>query len=370
MHNNPSLSVIIPWCNRAELATTLFCNAPFLCRPLVETLVVNVGGDVKQLSSLLERPGLPTVRQIDVKDKSFNKSMALNVGLASSRSTFVFTLDADVILLTDVLDEIDERPDGCYLTIEWVYESGRGPMPLRTITGGPTVGAFVSEVVHSNSLEFHLADGRKLLYRTARMNLSDGRRAGPGLLLAHRKHFLQVGGYDSNLRRWGWEDDDLQLRLRHVCGLSQIEVGAALHLTHGDESRVLTGIDRERSNRINLLQCCFNYNQNRFQGTFERDLDEMKDHISETTHAQKESIPRATRLSFFLGEVRPLSTPGTLPVDILHLKISGALCAASQQAGGIAIFTVPSARPPASACLMIRAARKRHSVVQSCGHTC
>ena len=289
-----AVSVVIPWCNRDELKTTLLCNGPFFSGPSIEVLVVNVGGDSLRLSELIKKSGLPRVRQIDVDLNYFNKSVALNVGISRSTGLSIFTLDADIILITNIFDVIESCVNTrSYLTIEWVYESDIGPSPQSEENGKTVMGGFVTDIVQYHGVVLLLADGRMHRYRTSQMSEFDGRRAAPGLLATLKTHLLAIGGYNSDLRQWGWEDDDLQIRLQHICGLSQIENGIALHLTHGDDRRALDGMDRLLSNQLNFLRCCSNYNQNRFHGTYDRDLSEFESCISETIREQRPPVDRS-----------------------------------------------------------------------------
>src|ERR1700691_3221588 len=124
MSGKPALSVLIPWYERDELRLTLAANAPVFAAHEAEILVINCGGSSSRLRDLIAASEATGVRQLDICTQSFNKSLALNIGLSYSRSDTVFTLDADVVLLCDFLAEAGTLADNrSFVTIEWVYES-------------------------------------------------------------------------------------------------------------------------------------------------------------------------------------------------------------------------------------------------------
>ena len=106
-------------------------------------------------------------------------------------------------------------------------------------------------------------------------------RAGPGILLAKKHDLLEVQGYNSNLETWGWEDDDILVRLQYALRLRRVQRGAALHLTHGDDRRALHG-SGARSDRLNFLKCCRNYSNGLFLGTYCSDVAWAADKVTET----------------------------------------------------------------------------------------
>ncbi len=340
MNGNPAVSVVIPWCNRDELETTLLCNAGLFRRHAVQTVVVNGGGDSHRLSLLIARSGVESVRQIDLNSNTFNKSLALNIGVEVSDNPWIFTLDADIILITDIFDDIDQQCNArSYATIEWVCESNANLQSSTTFSGDPIVGSFVNRIESSSDLRFTFKDGTSLCYQVARSDRCDGRRAAPGLLLARREHILAVDGYNSELCQWGWEDDDMQIRLQHCVGLSHVEFGICLHLTHGDSRRALNGISRAQSDQQNFLQCCANYNLGNFQGTYSRDIRDTPRSIanpiiSERAGLQKEDKPRP---GFPLAAPPKMTHCGVEKRDLLDFSRDALLIDAKPSVGSLLI---------------------------------
>jgi len=269
MNDEPGLSVLVPWYERDELRLTLAANAPFLRSQRAEVLVLNCGGDSRRLRGLIAASEAAGVRQLDISAPRFNKSRALNIGISEAKSDHVLTLDADIVLLDDSLAAARASlGEQSFVTIEWVHESRPPASAGNPITLAGGLGA---RLVNTAILEFTFPDGNTIHYQASRRNAFGNMRAGPGILLARKQDLLKVQGYNSNLETWGWEDDDILIRLQHVLALGRVQTGAALHLTHGDERRTLHG-PGSRSDQLNFLKCCRNYNNGQFLGTYDSDV--------------------------------------------------------------------------------------------------
>src|SRR5207237_6211944 len=119
--------------------------------------------------------------------------------------------------------------------------------------------------------------------------LCDGSRPVAGLLGAKRSHLLKIGGYNSKLERWGWEDDDVQVRLRRTALLQQVESGVVLHLSHGDDRRALYGQSRDHADMRNFSLCCEQYADANFMGTYLQDVEVWKDRVVESFECPPDS---------------------------------------------------------------------------------
>jgi len=276
----PRLSVILPWRDRDEIATSLTHNAAQLAACAAEVVVVNDGGSGARLRELIEPPdasgGVPGAAgpALDVKlvevtpaSPSFNKSRALNLGVALARARNLFLLDVDVLLEEGVIARaLEVLDDGCFVTIERVLESERGaagaqPTPqLRSI---------------AHRIELVSAD-RTVEIETNRLRLIDGARSGPGLIFLRRKRFLEVGGMCSDLEGWGWADLDLVARLQLALGLERRTCGQVVHLTHGDDKRALQGVNRGASEARNQSRAIAHYALGYTAGTFREDVERYR----------------------------------------------------------------------------------------------
>lgn len=268
----PDLSIVIPWRDRPEIAVTLERNAPRLTGHDLEVIVVDCGGEPGRLGEILAGRQIPALRWIEMRlaelnkelNQEFNKALALNLGAHAARAARLLFLDADVILDRSFLPHGLARLDrgGCFVTVGRVVES----QPAAP----PSPPPHLREIAWS--IELAGPGRRRVRIETNRLNLRDGSRSGPGLILLEREHFLAVDGMNSDLEGWGWEDLDLVARLQMELGLRRRPTGSVLHLSHGDEVRARRGAERAASERSNFSLCLANYNLGHFLGTCTDDV--------------------------------------------------------------------------------------------------
>ncbi len=96
-----AFSVIIPWKQRPELATSLAFNAGVFARHAREVIIVNCGGVPAQLRELLAPHARCGVRQVVLPAPMFNRSLANNVGVFCSSGRYLFFLDADILITSE-----------------------------------------------------------------------------------------------------------------------------------------------------------------------------------------------------------------------------------------------------------------------------
>jgi GT2 family glycosyltransferase len=226
-----------------------------------ELLIVNCGGDQSTLARCLP-PALPqTAKIVQMPTVDFNKSLALNLGAYQARSNVLLFLDADVILASDTVRRMLARLDRrSFITVARVIEK------RRVESGAGAIRAF------SSAFNLVLLDGRKAKAVTNAVWPNDGARSAPGLIMLHRHVFIKIGGMNSELAGWGWEDVDLVIRLQIGCGLKRICVGKAQHLSHSDEVRAIGAATRANSEIRNFEQSLANYAIGRFVGTYANDV--------------------------------------------------------------------------------------------------
>jgi hypothetical protein len=269
------LSVIITWRNRLELETSLAHNLPLLeaMRCEWELLVVNGGGDKSLLQSILSSTRCPRLRVLDVPQPEFNKSFCINAGVAKSSGDMLLLLDGDILIDASFVEVISNPlPKDAFLTVKTVVETHPGAPP---ITAGRTE-PFLTEMVQVTTLVG--VDGRSASYEY-RCGY-DGSRCGPGIIVVHRSHFLGVGGFNSALSGWGFEDYDFHVRLQFALGLKPNMIASVVHLTHAAADA------QEVTHDHNKGIAYTNYMRRQFLGTLKQDL---------AIFAQKSTVETSSR---------------------------------------------------------------------------
>ena len=253
-----SISIVIPWCDRPELATTLHRTASLLDKPGLELICVNMGGDFALMRACMP-PTLPRWTCIDAGGAHFNKARCMNVGLALSKSDSVLFLDADVVLLDDVL----LRDGPCDAT---VYVLGDVSESVNESIA-PLLGN-VRRVDHH--VTFHLRGARKITIQTNSLDFDRQTRSAPGIMKTARKSLAAVGGLNGHLDGWGWEDLDLLCRLIYKEDCIVVPVSSGVHLSHSNRGRhiVSTKADDEMNNYMTSLLSFMN---DEWYGTLDED---------------------------------------------------------------------------------------------------
>jgi hypothetical protein len=263
-------SVVIPWCDRPELETTLARNRPLLLRHDVETVIVNAGGNSANLVAMLERARVPNVVAVNLPCAAFNRALCLNLGMEVSSREYLFFLDADIVVRSDVFAEaIDDLASGSrFVAVGRIFESTASAQIDDLSRWNPDLSdRLLSCVTHLvRTTELISNEGRRAVTRFQQSR--SGLRAGDGILLVRRSHLREVGGLNSSFRGWGYEDTDLQIRLQFMLGLERIEAGEVVHLTH---DAALRDEIVWRRNRDAGLE---NYGRGHYAGTLEQDLEQ------------------------------------------------------------------------------------------------
>lgn len=263
----PQLSIIIPWSNRNEIITSLKGNMWTFKRHKLEVIIVNYGGNQTFLESSLEQIHENCIRTVNIKQRNFNKCKAMNIGAFHAKSDKLFFLDADIILNDDFLDTaIELLCNNNFVTIKQVKESKSRPANEKK-------NICLSEIAYHT--ELFISDNRKILLETNRVNFQNNTRSAPGLLIVNKKDFEKIGGMNSELSSWGWEDLDVIVRLQAKCNLKRKQVGSVTHISHGDDVRSLGSKNRAESESQNFAICLSNYNKGNFLGSYKRDTHKL-----------------------------------------------------------------------------------------------
>jgi predicted glycosyltransferase involved in capsule biosynthesis len=244
-------------------------NAEWLEAAQAELIIVNGAGDTSRLRDLIKTCSYGGIRVLDIEGTQyFNKPECLNIGAFFSRSDWVFTLDTDIILTPDFLESALHGIAGNhrFATVKEVVELGPEIRMLPSDPQGAVVQRVITTtVVHENG-------------HTATIEYSadkHGTRSGVGLVLARREHFIGIQGLNSNLRGWGYEDFDFQIRLQLGLGLERVSLGRAQHVSHSPAQSAAVSHSR------NIAIAWRNYSKGKLDGTFDSDIARLKDKVVE-----------------------------------------------------------------------------------------
>lgn len=262
------MSILIAWHDRMELATTLRQNATHFRASASEIVVINCGGDAKALKEIVATVSDLNIVQVNVPSDKFNKSLALNLGIALAKQDIILTLDCDICICPELLSKgFLCTQEKCFLTFAGLVEPRQfpPPKPLR-------FPAFLRTVVSEGSSEFFWEDGTTTKVLMGRLDIRNGTRLGPGMTICKRQDLLDIGGFCSEFDGWGWEDIDLHLRLQRCLGLRPVYLNdTVIHLTRDETKK--TDRSRMASHEANFSLACERYNRANFFGTHASDVD-------------------------------------------------------------------------------------------------
>ena len=261
-----SISVIIPWCDRPELVETLEHNSEAFLSLGAEVIIVNCGGDSKIIPmSKLKQLDAP-ISWLDLSSVKFNKCLANNYGVFSAKSESILLLDCDILLSKDTFrDMYTSLDDKTFVTVATVLETS------ENIHLEPSRFE-ISEVTHS--IEFLLTDGRKTNVNTNTLNVRNGARSGPGIIMFRREDYMSIEGMKSSLVGWGWDDIVLIVRLQLAAGKIRKEIGSVHHISQIVSDPKPKNKSKLEEETRNYLTCLSDYAVGDFSGTLKSDIAE------------------------------------------------------------------------------------------------
>lgn len=184
---------------------------------------------------------------------AFNKGWLLNQGIAAATAPLILISDVDIL---------------------WNLESLE--VMASAATSHPNQMTYIQSVIESEprnqalqrpryayQIEVQGNGVRVEVYAAAQ---TEGMRPGCGLVCARRSLFYNIGGYGHGFQGWGWEDQDLLMRVQ-LLGYTLGQLGQVKHLSHGDELRNrLGGLAPQRSRDNNICRCLANLAQGKLLG--------------------------------------------------------------------------------------------------------
>lgn len=258
-------SVIIPWCDRPQLALSLRGNATLFEKHAAEVIIVNAGGNCRDLEKMVRQDGVGRARVLDLVDATFNWSLCHNLGAFASRGRYVLLLDGDIVLDSDIFELAARhlQQGCCYIALGPLQESD--PAIRKRYQGSDWT--FLAALNHT--LEYVTIDGRRAVFDKKSRG---GVHGGDGVVLVDKQDLVRVGGLNSEFRGFGYEDTDFQLRLQFMLGLQRIELGEGTHLSH-------PATDTRESFVHNVAVATCNYSRGNYLGSLQSDLAAWADKV-------------------------------------------------------------------------------------------
>ena len=257
------VSIVITWRDRKELGVTLPHMISVAEEIKGEIILVNFGGDSELLQGAIIAS--PYLRLIDVGTTGyFNKPAAQNIGASYAGFPRLFFCDCDIILSGSILADLCqglERTDRAFVTIAGVRESVSNARNANNLT------------CFGYRLHLKVRNGREVFIDDHEEDALTGERNAPGLLMVNKADFEFVGGYNSQLDGWGWEDQDMICRLTLHAGLARVLAGHVIHVSHPEEERMAAYPYQDRwTSRDKMFRLALaNYDASRFEGSFAYD---------------------------------------------------------------------------------------------------
>ncbi|QHI35420.1 hypothetical protein IMCC3317_07660 [Kordia antarctica] len=260
-----NVSIIIPWSNRPDLADSLEKNYTKFNFDHIEIIIVNFGGNIAEVTQIVNASALTNIKLIHIESDVFNRSKALNIGAYNAKNETLFILDCDIVI-SDSIDEITAalKDENSFLTLLKTTESNRSSK--KRIQGE------IKEIAYY--IGFKNQKGNEVLVETNRMFLSENARSCPGLVILSKSNFVKIGGMNTDLVGWGWEDVDLVYRLEYY-GIKRVKKGNCIHLSHSDNKRYLIKEDKATNEDLNFKKALANYLIGDFLGTYEEDIEAL-----------------------------------------------------------------------------------------------
>lgn len=205
----PSVSYIIPFrdINRTNAIQTVIDNVRAQRWPVVEIIIVEQD-NAAHFKAQIVQPVRHYLAGNRKKNQPFNKSVAINMGVAKSSHNHIILQDADIIL-------------------PWNYTSKMMKM-LRT---------YESAHMGANVVYLNAEDSRELYTSKTLSNIDNGERAVSyfegGSLGCRKNAFIRIGGFNEDFEGYGVEDCDFYDRLSKRTHFESDRTEVFLHLWHG-----------------------------------------------------------------------------------------------------------------------------------------
>ena len=182
--NSQKVSIIIPCYNYGKYVKDAIDSALNQTYTNIEIVIINDGST--DSSADVIKPYLSTSKIVYLEQQNGGPVVSRNNGIAASSGDWIYPLDADD-----------------YISPKFIQEAFRSIVDYKTI---------VSTHVHEADAALNLT-GNVWYIAGGNSDLIRQRNSLNGNSLFSKKFFNEVGGYNVDLSRLGWEDWDLWIRM-------------------------------------------------------------------------------------------------------------------------------------------------------------
>lgn len=267
-----NLTVIIPWADRPEIHECLIRNRELLARTQA-VIIANAGGSKNQIHKLAIRAGLPSLSVLHIPMIQFNKACAINLAVSRTHAKKIIVLDNDILIGQRTLAALAAcATKTTFSTAKRMCD--RNDEAVKSDEG---------TVTHLMRIKPRRRD--ELEIETSQQSIGSTGRSAPGIACFTRAAFLAVGGMNSKLYGWGWEDIDLIVRLQLALRLQRRQTGTVGHLDSSIGSAKSGFSKKASSQTMNFQTALAAYMVGELSGTYGEDLARWKMQMSLTRYA-------------------------------------------------------------------------------------
>jgi len=259
------ISIIITHYNRLpHLQKMLKHNSSVFNELRVEVVIVDFPDNSSGLDGVLKEYSYLDIKLVNISGR-FNKSRGINIGVDQCFFEKIFLLDVDILINRSDLDEVINNV--CFkkiIMIQKVEEIERQAVKKSPILDNRT-----------SFIQFSTIDNRLISVKKSHYNYDEGYSQGTGLIALMKEEFIKIGGMDSEIVSWGWEDVDILIRHIFKFDSEIVELGSVKHLTHENNLRNIIRQEKQQSELNNSITCIQKYEEGIFKGSFEKDVQDF-----------------------------------------------------------------------------------------------
>lgn len=259
-----SLDIVIPLSNRPEVTDCIKSIALAMQdvgEDILNGIIVVDWSEFSVVGRELHDHAIPFNVAHKPERRPFVKAAAINEGLLLATAPYVLVSDADIIWNTEAI-----------FRMLMACQQGYDLVSVKNVTESENDSPALSRGRYGVEVSFPDSDA---VVTVVTEHQNSTTRPGCGLCMASSVTWHRLGGYNSNLEGWGWEDRDLQVRAE-LLGFRQAVLGSVVHLSHSDglRNRDNGSVAPERSRDQNIVTAMQRIRDGELAGSLQTNLDQ------------------------------------------------------------------------------------------------